>query len=289
MSMKKSLDVSIPSDEYVTVTKMNHIVEVQHMEKENSKANIKKLSKESYVNLRTGEVCQFGQSSNRGDSLNSLRQTFKKLRYLINNNFVGGENELWITLTYAEKTDDHHKVGADWDKFIKRLKYRYKERIEFIRVIEPHYSGHFHLHVLLMFPERKSIFISNDELADIWGHGFVNIQRLQNVDNIGAYVSAYLTDLDLPEGKRHHKAVEKNGKNVIKGARLLHYPPGINIFTKSRGLKYPERKKMKFKDVKKVVGLAEPHYSLRTEISSDDFDNVVSHLQYNLLRSDVDG
>ena len=35
--------VIIPDGDLVTVTKMNHIVEVQHMQKMNRKAHIKKL------------------------------------------------------------------------------------------------------------------------------------------------------------------------------------------------------------------------------------------------------
>lgn len=56
----------------VTVTKMNHLVEVQHMEYMNRTNHIKKLDKERYVNLKTGEVGEFKQSEDRSGSYNSL-------------------------------------------------------------------------------------------------------------------------------------------------------------------------------------------------------------------------
>ncbi|MFE2801676.1 hypothetical protein, partial [Streptomyces rubiginosohelvolus] len=92
--------VFIAPNDVVKVTTMNHVIEVQHMEKMNRKNNIKKLDKDRFVDLSTGEIREFEHSENRQENYNSLRQTFKKLRYLINNNFIGRPNELHITLTY---------------------------------------------------------------------------------------------------------------------------------------------------------------------------------------------
>ncbi|WP_199173088.1 hypothetical protein, partial [Sporosarcina sp. P17b] len=212
-------EITIKDDSTVTVTKMNHIVEVQHMEKRNSSNHIRKLDSERYVELSTGEIKFFERSETRADNLNSLRQTFKKLRYLINNNFSGCSNELFITLTYAKQTKDHLQVGKDYDSFLKRLKRKYNEStsIDAIRVLEPHASGCYHLHVLLRFNELKSIYLPNELLATLWGNGFVSIQSLKDVDNIGAYVSAYLSDIEIPddyEGVALENSVEKqvNGK-----------------------------------------------------------------------------
>ena len=80
---------SISLADVVTVTKMGHITEIQYMQKVNRSATIKKLSKDEYCDLATGEIKEFKHMEVRTDSYNSLRQTFKKLRYLINNNFRG--------------------------------------------------------------------------------------------------------------------------------------------------------------------------------------------------------
>ena len=71
------------------------------------------------------------------------------------------------------------------------------------------------------------------------GFGFVSVKKIDgNIDNLGAYLSAYLGDMEVPERKSHEyeqvydvnniKAVqgEKCDKYVVKGARLNLYPVG---------------------------------------------------------------
>lgn len=293
---KASSDYHIQPNDIVTVTKMNHVTEVQYMEKMNRTASIRKLNKDEYVLLETGEIKEFEHFENRSDSYNSLRQTFKKIRYLINNNFLGGSNELFITLTYADNMTDTKKLYTDLDKFNKKMKYRYKDvtSIDYLHVVEPQKRGAWHIHSLIRFNDLEKIFIPNAELAEIWGHGFVRIESLKNVDNIGAYLSAYLADVELTEEtgivamKEDRNVVEKvvNGekKRFIKGGRLHMYPTGMNLYRKSRGISLPERKTMSYKNAKKIVGSAQPHYTKSYEIETDDFTNTVAFEQYNSKR-----
>ena len=289
--------IIIQPNDVVKVTKMNHIIEVQHMEKMNRKANIKKLDKDRYVDISTGEIKEFNHSVNRQDNYNSLRQTFKKLRYLINNNFVGQANELHITLTYKANMTDPKQLYSDFDKFMKRLRYTYKNdsSIDYLTVVEPQGRGAWHCHVLIRFNDLDKVFIKNSELRALWGLGFVTIKSLKDVDNIGAYLSAYLADLELTDdtmneafkcmksdGSIDIKEVE--GKKFIKGGRLHMYPPGMNLYRKSKGITEPNREEMRFKDIKKVVGSAKPHYSKSYHIDNGDFENTISFFQYNTKR-----
>lgn len=299
MKIKKVDAKAIHDSAAVTVTRMGHIVEVQHMEKMNRVCHIRKLDAGRYVELETGEIKEFDRTAVRSDSFNSLRQTFKKLRYLINNNFVGAPNELFLTLTYRGElqTSDHLKVGRDYDRFLKRLKRRFegKTTIDVIRVLEPHASGNYHLHALIRFNDLSKVYIPNDELAEIWGNGFVTIQRLNDVDNIGAYVSAYLADIEItPENAisfmgSEFEMKDVDGKKIIKGGRLRFYKSGVNIFSKTKGILYPERQEMPYKDVKKIVGLADPHYSKTFELDHEelDYSNAITYEQYNLKRPDT--
>ena len=270
---------------------MNHIVEVQHLEKLNTKIHIKKLDKNRYMVIDTGEIREFEQSETRADNENSLRQTFKKLRYLINNNFVGSPNELFLTLTYAEQTRDHKKICTDFNRFNTRLKRYLKQTttFDYINVIEPHQSGNFHLHLLLRLNDVKTAYIPSQDLARMWGEGFIKIQSLEGVDNIGAYLTAYLTDIEIDSktdttGRTDIKEVK--GKKYVKGARLAFYPVGLNIFRKSKGIQYPERQKTTYKGIKKVVGLTTPHYQTQKTIQNGDFTNKITFEEYNLRRID---
>lgn len=286
----------ISSSAFVTVTQTGSIVEVQYMEKMNHAATIRKLNADEYVELSTGEIKQYQHIENRSQSYKSLRATFKKLRYLINNNFSGRKNELFITLTYEENMQDTKRLYEDMKNFMKRLKYQFKNSttVDYLSVVEPQQRGAWHVHLLLKFNDLASVFIPNNELEGIWGHGFVKIKRVDGVDNIGAYLTAYLADLELtPETmavafQTGHDVVEKEvdgqKKAFIKGGRLHMYPSGMNLFRKSKGIAYPEREIMTYAGAKKIVGSAEPHYKKKYEIQTDDFSNTLIFEQYNLKR-----
>lgn len=283
-------------DDLVLYTDMGHLKEIQHMSKMNTKSHIRKINKDEYVLLETGEIKEYEHINNRSESKNSLFQTFKKLRYYINNNFYGKRNELFITLTYKKNMKDRQKLMVDVEKFIKRLRYRFKGKtsIDYLNIVEPQARGAWHCHILMKFNELDSIYIPNEELRRVWGHGFVRVNRLNDVDNIGAYLSAYLTDLELTDEtkmiavERKAEIVEKTvggkEKKFIKGGRLHLYPPGMKIFRKSEGIKYPERKKMRLDKAKKCVGSAKPTHYAEKEINIDDDSIHITFYEYNLKR-----
>lgn len=315
----KRKDAFIMPNDYVKVTDMGHVYEAQYMKHMNTTANMKKISKTQGVDLRTGEVIDFNLSKNRGNNLNSLRQTFKKLAYLVNNNFHGNKNELWMTLTYAENMTDLKVVAEDFDKALKRLKYylakvygEYQGSLEFLKVLEPQERGAWHIHLLVKCPnlKRRSLYIPNEDLAKIWRKGFVNVKRLKSNDNIGAYLCAYLTNIeapmvcedDSPEVMRENMQTIKElcskpgadkwertksntDKAIIKGGRLHLYPVDMKIFTKSRGLVYPERRVMKYSEFKKKKKIQLHNLTLRKSIEITDkennFSNVIIIEQYN--------
>lgn len=278
-------DIVIKPTDIVTVTKMNHLTEIQYLEKMNFETHIRKLSKETYVDLITGEVKEFKLNENRSENKNSLQRTFKKLRYLINNNFVGLKDELFITLTYAENMTDHKKLGKDFNQFSKRLKRRYPN-LEYIRVSEPQERGAWHLHVLL----KNVSFISNKELSEVWGHGFVRVNKISDIDNIGAYLTAYLINIPVEEytGKENlpveEVLVDNESKKIVKGGRLHLYPSGMNFFAKSKGMKYPKRERMKYGKIKKDQ-LGRLVYVKNKLIESDDFNNSLRIEHYNQKRN----
>lgn len=292
-------EMGIPPEAIVKVTTMKHIVEVQHMEKVNTEAHIRKLNADEYVDLKTGEIKTFERTENRSQGANSLRKTFNRLRELINTNFEGLPNELFVTLTYRGElqTNVPKIVYEDFKNFMKRLKYKFKDTttIDYINVLEPHATGNFHMHVLIRFNDVRNIYIPNAEFAEIWGNGFVTIQSLKNVDNIGAYVSAYLADIEVPEenAKRlegHPDLIEKevNGqkKKFMKGARLVFYPTGVNIYRKSKGIESAEKEKMSYKTAQKKLGAATPNFKYGVELIDDEinFRNTLIKEQYNLKR-----
>jgi len=288
--------VLIPGHDLVRVTKMNHIVEVQHMEKRSNGSSIRRIDKDRYVDIRTGEIRDFQSSSEkRSDNYNSLRKTFKNLGYLINSNFKGGGNELHITLTYKENMTDTKRLYEDFKKFIMRFRYSFKSygSIDYLTVIEPQERGAWHHHLLVRFNDvQDKIYLDNKAVSEIWGHGFIKIRTMEGNDNIGVYLSAYLSDAELTDSVEIHsagqeivtKVVDGVEKKFVKGGRLHRYPNGMNLYRTSRGIKKPDRVDMPYSDIKKVVGSAKPHYTKSIKIETEDFNNVITYEQYNMKR-----
>jgi hypothetical protein len=234
----------------------------------------RKISRNQVVNVVTGEIIDCKVSSTREDNQVSLRRTIKRLRDLINCNFFGDDNELFITLTYRENMTDYKRLYKDFDRFYKRLRYRFKD-IEFcyISVIEPQERGAWHLHVLLKALNKDYLFIDNDSvISELWGQGFTKTQRLRGVDNVGAYLSSYLTDLIDEKGRKK------------KGARLYLYPSGVNIYRCSRNCRRPVER---WVDYGEIDYKDHKTYEVAYGIYDDDGDrcfNMVKKEFYHLRR-----
>jgi len=192
---------------------------------------------------------------------------------IVNANFSGKSNELFITLTYAENMQDIKQVCRDYEVFYKKLKRKYKDYgFEYVSVPEPQSRGAWHLHVLLKAMNKEYLYIPNDEIETLWSHGFTKTERLNQVDNVGAYVSAYLTDL-----------YNENTGAKAKGARLYLYPAGMNLYRCSRGIKRAEivEGNLHIDDKYKV-------YEKQFEITqNDEVVNVVTIKQYNMKRANI--
>ncbi|BBM16486.1 hypothetical protein G15_0099 [Enterococcus avium] len=245
-----------------------------------------KIDKNRYVDLETGEIKYFEKNSSlRIDNLETIKKTMKKLRRLISHNFTGGDNQLWITLTFSEEVTDYRIASKDYKLFMKKIRRRYAN-LEYISVIEPQKSGRWHFHVLLKETTNKKLYISNTEINKIWGNGFTKTKRLKTTDKIGNYVTTYLTDLKIDDTNQ-----------TVKGARLHFYPKGIRIYRRSRNIENP----LEFNDLKENIMLThniknkQPNFSKETTYETryglqkyytefyDDLD--IKEVQSNGLRN----
>jgi hypothetical protein len=296
MKIEKSLDSFISDTSSVKITKMKNITEIMYQKHKPLTMPFIKLSNDEYMlklkgsaELTTGEVFNFVHNDNRGQDKDSLSATFKKIRNYINNNFTGKKNELHITLTYADNMTDTKQLYKDFQNFWDRFKYKYGE-CEYLSVIEPQGRGAWHIHLLVQLP--KKIFIkNNEELEPLWGNGWTSIRSLSKIDNIGAYLSAYLSDIELTNdidvGQEYQiRLVDGKEKKFIKGGRVHLYPTGINIFRHSNGIEKPTSEIKTYKEVKELLKGKMPIYTSTIKIlSSDDkLLNLLSYEQYNTKR-----
>jgi len=220
----------------VRIRKSGPITEVRKFEFYNKEMPIIKLEGLKYIVKSTGEVLEMNRTENRSDNLSSLSISFSNLRSLINKHFTGRKNEIWITLTYRENMQDLKQLYFDRKNFWKKVQYKYPYlNLQYISIVEPQERGAWHMHELwksnILSYKSMALFIKQSDLLALWGHGSVFVKRLKCGDNIGAYVSAYLSN--MPD---NGKGTE-GSKKWVKGARLAFYPPHFRLYRSSRGLK----------------------------------------------------
>lgn len=305
--MRKShmdwVETPLPHEE-VRLKEAGNIAEIVHMARVNRKCHIERLDNERYINLNTGEVKHFVHMENRADDLNSVRCSLGRLRDLLNANITDVQFCRWVTLTYAQPDGkpmtDTVRLYKDFKNFMKRLHLRYGQ-FKYIVAMEPQGSGSWHAHVVLIF-SKKAPWIPNEELEEIWGQGFTFIKKLDNVDNVGAYLTAYLGDLefedyvnlgtDVPDHIRIKEVdyIDDSGKQkkkrYVKGGRIYMYPPKFNLYRCSRDCKKPIVTYMTEKSAEKKVSSAKLTFqrTVYLEDSETGFENVISYRYYNMLR-----
>lgn len=277
----------------VKVTRMQQITEIQYSQHRNTCATIRRLNKTKYVVLSTGELKAYVRNDNRAQNLASLKASLKRLRRLINNNFSGEPDELFVTLTYAADVTDPKQISRDFDRFIKRLRRRFAT-FAYIKIAEPQgrlKSGRAVWHYHCLF---KGIpYLEPTDLAELWGHGYVKTKALQDVDDIGRYLTSYLTDIPLKDLSRADdftgnlpivtKTVNGHDKQLVKWGRLQYYPSGMNFYSSSRGIKAPTSQYMAYDEAKKTP-LGKLTSASEVIIESGDFHNKVITEEYNARR-----
>jgi hypothetical protein len=113
----------------------------------------------------------------------SLRRTRARITRLINSN---EDMKTFITLTFKDNFTDLFEANEIFKKFIKRLKWQFP-KLKYLAVPEFQKRGAVHYHLLINVD-----YIENDKLAEIWGQGFVMINKVRHVNNLGLYISKYI-------------------------------------------------------------------------------------------------
>ena len=306
LEIKEIKEFSINENSVVSVKRMNHIFEITYLQHKNTKNFIQLLDKDNYVYLPTGEVKICNHIENRSESIAQISQSLKRLRDYINFNVSDVSHCKWLTLTYRRVGEnkqpmrDTNKLYKDFKNFIRKFRSKFGY-VEYIVACEPQGDGTWHCHCLVIF-DKVAPYIANKVIEDLWSQGYTKTQKLDNIDNIGAYLSAYLGDMSLDECKKNNIRFNKSDikeitdigdiklkkpKKFIKGGRLYMYPPKFNLYRISRGIKPPIKEEFILKEIKEKAGLKKPTYSKSIQLTSDDkkFKNIISYEYYNTKRN----
>lgn len=260
---------------------------------------ITKIDKDHYLDNRTGEVLEFQHIENRSQDLKSVARSLARLRDYINTNVFDVSCCRWLTFTYADNMTDPNKLKRDFNHCVERLRDSFGD-FEYITAAEPQGRGAWHLHSIFIF-DHKAPYMANDVVSKAWKRGFVTVKRLDNVDNVGAYLTAYLGDMDLNEyvtldNVPDHIIIKdvdfededgnRQKKRYVKGGRLYMYPSGFNIFRCSKGIKKPVVTMMSNEQAEKKVSAATLTFEKTVALSDPDkeFESTLNYRYYNRKR-----
>lgn len=286
-----------------------NITEMVVMTRDSFEPKIQKLNADEYMVLDSGQIKQYQHSESRLDNLKNIRQTISELRRIINANITDPAECRWVTLTYAENMTDRERLMKDFQRFWQRfLRWCGRNNIEapkYISVVEPQARGAWHCHLFMIW-QQKAPFIPNDVISQLWGNGFTKTKALNDVDNIGAYFSAYLADIPVDELETmseetksyimrccdiEEKSFESDDgtikdKRFVKGARLYLYPPGMKLYRCSQDIEKPTVMNLpyeRYADIvttyqgkKKKASFGELTFSSTSIVKSDD--RVLNHI-----------
>lgn len=218
----------------------------------------------------------------KGEGIDSIvnyrrRQDIRRanIRRLICQNFVSNGSK-FLTLTFRDNDEFDIKnvkeCNKEFKKFIQRLKYYLGKnhpdlKLKYVSVVEfqdKNDRGAVHYHMICNLP-----FIYSSTLSDLWENGFVKINRIDKVDNLGAYVIKYMTKDNLDERLQGIKAYNCS-KGLIRPTEYKSWEDGR--YSDMVCLK--ERNKL---SEKKAVYFA--------EYDSENSGHI-TYTQYNLNRND---
>ena len=149
-----------------------------------------------YVNERgragNGFVTDEQREKNREVSLMRAR---RDLRRIVNANIDQWGDDVtckFVTLTFKDNVKDVDLANYEFKKFIQRLNYEVYggkcNELKYTVVPEFQKRGAVHYHVIFY----NLPFIKADVIEKVWGNGFIKINKIDNIDNVGAYVCKYM-------------------------------------------------------------------------------------------------
>lgn len=149
--------------------------------------------------------------------MKSMQRARSNLRRLVDSNVwqwikPSGKPYLpvFVTLTFKEEVRDVKIANIIFSRFIRRLNYYItglnKGHLKYVVVTEfQDFSRDGVIHYHAIFFNLPYIF--KDTLFEIWEQGFIDIKKIDHIENVGAYISKYMVkhfEDDRLDGKKRY-------------------------------------------------------------------------------------
>ena len=238
------------------VVMSGHVVEIYEYERDIKTGKDNKDGSKS--------VGRAGKGANEEDREKNreivLSRAKREVRRLINSNVdAWGEKPKFFTLTFAENVMDIKWANNEFKKFRQRLSrhiWGCPNNLKYVAVIEFQKRGAVHYHVVTF----NMPYVPHSVLEEIWGNGWVHIRVIDDCDNVGAYVTKYMTKDCDDERLREQKC-----------------------YFSSRGLVKPVEEIIEKEDLDALRVALSPNKTYKMEFQNE-YVGKVSYEQYNLKR-----
>lgn len=124
-----------------------------------------------------------GKLSNQ-KSQSSIHRTKKNIKNITNSN---PQLTKFLTLTFKKNVEDINFANYEFMQFVKRMKFKYPD-FQYLAVIEFQKRGAVHYHIICNLP-----YVNKKLIAKKWRHGFIKIKRINRINNMGGYISKYVS------------------------------------------------------------------------------------------------
>lgn len=239
IKIEEGENFNIPNNAEVTVIDLGNKIEIKNsLKKQTNLRFYKKISENECIDTRTGEIIKYTREEFQ--DFKAINNKMKKLQQLIELNFFGEPNELFITLTCRNPVIELEIIKKYKNQFIKKLKYKYSEhefsyiyKFEQEEVLGTEDIYCWHCHILLKSLNHKKLFISNEEICKIWGKGFTKTERVYNIGD-----------------KRMNKRKMNIAGYISKTSQLYRIKKKEIVFGASRNIKRPITYKTNYNSAK---------------------------------------
>ncbi|HEX5519993.1 MAG TPA: hypothetical protein VFX18_06095 [Candidatus Nitrosocosmicus sp.] len=202
----------------------------------------------------------------------SRNRTSNNIRRLATANF--NSRSKFITLTFKD-TDDFDvknptETNKEFKKFIQRMRRRFGD-FRYIAVIEfqdKNGRGAVHYHII-----SDVEYIAQRYLSEIWGLGRVDIRDIRHVDNVGAYISKYVTK-NIEDTRMDGLPVYLSSRNLIRSKEIRGKQAELTYELLKRGYVTPDGELIKI-DKKNTV--------YENEYTSE-YCGKITYEEYNMRR-----
>lgn len=249
---------NLPKESEVQVIECgNKIIIKNSWRKSNNLKRYIKKDKEHYIDTETGEIIKYSKNSPY-KTQKEKKKAMNELKELIQANFKGNFNELFITVTCRDEIRDIRKIKRYAKYFIKKLRKKYPEKqFEYIYKFERQENQNWHIHFLIKDIKSKQLYIPNEDIEAIWNRGFTKTQRVYDGYSTEERMLTQEDEELLSEEEATMNEVLKSIKitgsfgivNYMgKTNQLTNFPRGERIYVKSKGIIPPNKTNMKYKE-----------------------------------------